>query len=155
MSEQGFVITRASREDLSEILDLQHLAYLTEADLFGTRDIPPLQQTLDGVIREYDNGTVLKMTLSDGRIIGSVRAREENGTAHIGKLMVHQDFRRRGLGSRLITAIEGIYPGMRYELFTSSRSVNNIRMYRKLGYEIFDQKQITDDLIFVYLQKQG
>lgn len=155
MSEQGFVITRASREDLSEILDLQYLAYLSEADLFRTRDIPPLKQTLDEINTEYGNGTVLKMTAPDGRIIGSVRAREENGTAYIGKLMVHPDFRRHGLGSGLIAAIEEIYPGRRYELFTSSRSVDNIRLYQKLGYEIFTRKQITGELIFVYLQKQG
>ena len=40
-------IEKAEREDLNEILELQYLAYQSEAALFGTNDIPPLRQTLD------------------------------------------------------------------------------------------------------------
>ena len=35
-------ITRAESGDLQEILDLQYLAYQSEAALFGNKDIPPL-----------------------------------------------------------------------------------------------------------------
>jgi len=67
-------ITKAELEDLKEILDLQYLAYQSEAELFGNKDIPPLKQTLDEVIEEFNSGTILKMTGDDGVIIGSVRA---------------------------------------------------------------------------------
>lgn len=40
-------IGKAEYKDLAEILNFQYLAYQSEADLFGTRDIPPLKQTLD------------------------------------------------------------------------------------------------------------
>lgn len=43
-------IEKAEYKDLDKILNLQYLAYQSEADLFGTRDIPPLKQTLDEVI---------------------------------------------------------------------------------------------------------
>ena len=55
-------IYKADREDLQEILQLQYLSYQSEAALFGSRDIPPLKQTLDEVIAEYNNGIILKMT---------------------------------------------------------------------------------------------
>ena len=42
-------IEKAEYNDLTEILNLQYLAYQSEADLFGTRDIPPLKQTLEEV----------------------------------------------------------------------------------------------------------
>ena len=45
-------IEKAEYKDLAEILTLQYLAYQSEADLFGTRDIPPLKQTLEEVIEE-------------------------------------------------------------------------------------------------------
>ena len=80
-------ITKADLEDLKEILDLQYLAYQSEAELFGNKDIPPLKQTLDEVIGEYNSGIILKMTDDNGAIIGSVRARESEGTVYIGKLM--------------------------------------------------------------------
>lgn len=38
------MIVRAEYEDLEEILNLQYLAYQSEAELFGSKDIPPLKQ---------------------------------------------------------------------------------------------------------------
>ena len=145
-------IYKAGLEDLQEILQLQYLSYQSEAALFGSRDIPPLKQTLDEVIAEYNNGIVLKMT-DDDVIVGSVRAKEQNGTVYIGKLMVHPDYRRNGYGTKLLTEIEKYFPDKRYELFTSTRSTDNIRLYRNLGYKMFDRKAVTDELQFVYMEK--
>ncbi len=145
-------IYKAGLEDLQEILQLQYLAYQSEAALFGSRDIPPLKQTLDEVIAEYNNGIVLKMT-DDDVIVGSIRAKERNGTVYIGKLMVHPDYRRNGYGTKLLTEIEKYFPNKRYELFTSTRSTGNIRLYQNLGYKMFDCKAITDELQFVYMEK--
>lgn len=146
-------IEKADYSDLKEILNLQYLAYQSEADLFGSRDIPPLKQTMEEVVREYNCGIILKMTDSDGIIIGSVRAKEEAGTVYIGKLMVHPEYRKRGYGSRLLEAIEKSFPGRRYELFTSTRSKENIRLYQRAGYCRFNEKRINDELVFVYLEK--
>lgn len=148
-------ISIADTVDLENILSLQYLAYQTEADLFGTRDIPPLKQTLEEVTEEFHNGIILKMTDDNGMIIGSVRAREKDGTVYIGKLMVHQDHRKKGYGSLLLTKIEECFPGKRYELFTSTRSADNLRLYKKMGYEEFRQEALTEELIFVYLQKHS
>ena len=151
MSE--YLITKADKEDLREILELQYLAYQSEAALFGSKDIPPLKQTLEEVIEEYDSGIILKMTDDTGAIIGSVRAHESDGTVYIGKLMVHPEMRRRGLGKRLLSGIEQYYPGKRYELFTSTRSKDNIRLYESVGYKAFDERAVDEELVFVYMEK--
>ncbi|WP_298529014.1 GNAT family N-acetyltransferase [uncultured Ruminococcus sp.] len=147
------IIKKAERADLQEILQLQYLAYQSEADLFGSRDIPPLKQTLDEVAEEFSGGIILKMTDDMGNIIGSVRAKESCGTVYIGKLMVHPDYRRKGFGTKLLSEIEQCFPGRRYELFTSTRSLDNIRLYQKLGYAVFDRKAVNDELEFVYMEK--
>ena len=147
------VIEKACKEDLKEILSLQYIAYQSEAMLFGTTDIPPLKQTLEEVLLEFQRGIILKTTDENGNIIGSVRAYQENGTAHIGKLMVHPDFQKKGIGSMLLSEIEKQFPALRYELFTSTRSVNNIRLYQKLGYRIFKEEAVTEELQFVYMEK--
>jgi ribosomal protein S18 acetylase RimI-like enzyme len=148
-------IKKAEKNDLQEILQLQYLAYQSEAELFGSKDIPPLKQTLEEVIDEYDNGLTLKMVGDDGYIIGSVRAREHDGTVYIGKLMVHPDHRNKGLGTRLLAEIERCFPNKRYELFTSTRSKDNIRLYEKNGYRIFARKSVNDELEFVYMEKEA
>ena len=147
------MIKRAEYKNLQEILNLQYLAYQSEAELFGSKDIPPLKQTLDEVIEEFNNGIILKLTDENGSIIGSVRATEKNGTVYIGKLMVHPDHRCKGYGTKLLSEIESCYPDKRYELFTSTRSVDNIRLYEKVGYKIFDRKPVDDELVFVYMEK--
>ena len=149
-----FIIKNAERADLPEILQLQYLAYQSEADLFGSRDIPPLKQTLDEVIEEFNSGIILKMIDDKNNIIGSVRAKEIDGTVYIGKLMVHPDHQHKGYGTMLLYEMENRFPDKRYELFTSTRSVDNIRLYQKLGYTTFAQKAVNDELEFVYMEKK-
>lgn len=158
MSQEGLImnnyrIEKAEYNDLPEILKLQYLAYQSEAALFGTQDIPPLRQTLEEVVDEFNAGIILKMVI-DNRIIGSVRAKEQGGTAYIGKLMVHPDHRCKGYGSVLLSEIEKCFPNKRYELFTSTRSKDNIRLYEKNGYTAFDSKKINDELEFVFMEKR-
>ena len=92
-------IEKAQKEDLKEILKLQHLAYQSEAKLFGDMDIPPLKQTIEEVDEEFEKGTFLKVVDDSGAIIGSVRAYEENGTIYIGKVMVHPKMQKQGIGT--------------------------------------------------------
>ena len=145
-------ISKAGAEDLKEILDLQYLAYQSEAALFNNKDIPPLKETLEELTEEYNNGLILKMTEGD-KIIGSVRAYEKRRTAYIGKLFVHPNYRNRGYGSMLLRAIEKYFFECRLELFTSTKSVDNIRIYESLGYRRFKEEKIDDELTFVYLAK--
>ena len=149
---ENYEITKANYEDLEEILDLQHLAYITEAQRFNNMNIQPLTETLDELIDEYNSGLVIKMTINN-KIIGSIRAREENGTVHIGKLMVHPDYRKNGFGSLLLTELENLFPNKRYELFTSTRSLDNIRMYERLGYTPFKIEDEDKEISFVFFEK--
>jgi len=150
---ENYRIVKADFKDLEEILKLQYLAYQSEAALFGNKDIPPLTQTLDEVIEEYNNGIVLKLIDEEGKIIGSVRANVNEGTVYIGKLMVHPDYRRKGFGKKLLTTIEDFFTEKRFELFTSTRSKDNIRLYSSVGYKEFKKEKVDDELVFVYMEK--
>ena len=147
------IVVRAEKRDLQKILDLQYLAYQSEARLFDNQDIPPLKQTLADVENEFQKGIILKALDEDKTIIGSVRAFCDNGTVYIGKLMVHPSKQGQGIGTKLLLEMEKQYLNQRYELFTSTRSEKNIALYQKLGYEIFDEEQVTEELRFVYMEK--
>ena len=151
--EYIMIIIKAEKEDLQKILDLQYLAYQSEARLFDNEDIPPLKQTLVDVENEYQRGIILKALDEDKTIVGSVRAFCDNGTVYIGKLMVHPSKQGQGIGTQLLLEMEKQYPKQRYELFTSTRSEKNIALYKKLGYKIFDEEQVTEELRFVYMEK--
>jgi len=146
-------ITRADRADIQAIMELQYLAYQSEAELLNDFSIPPLKQTFDEVELEYEKGVFLKAIDENGEIIGSVRACINNDSAFIGKLIVHPERQRRGIGTALLLAMEKECAVERYELFTSDKSVGNIRLYERLGYGRFRKQRISDNLAFVYLEK--
>ena len=80
-------IEKALIEDAKEILELQKLAYVSEAEIIDDFTIPPLHQTIDEIISEFKRRVFLKVEL-DKKIRGSVRAHLEGETCHIGKLIV-------------------------------------------------------------------
>jgi N-acetylglutamate synthase-like GNAT family acetyltransferase len=87
---------RATVDDAEEILALQKLAYQSEAERYNDYDIPPLKQTIDEIKEHFRNYVFLK-AVSEGAIIGSVRAFEENGTCYINRLAVNPDMQNRGI----------------------------------------------------------
>ena len=127
-------ITRADPSDLQAILELQYLAYQSEAKLLNNYEIPPLKQTYDETLREYNKGVFLKAVDENGVIIGSVRAWSEHDTAFISKVIVNPQKQGQGIGTKLLLAIEAECPASRYELFTSDKSVRNVELYERLGY---------------------
>ena len=144
------LIEKVQKEDLKEILELQYLAYQSEAKLFGDMDIPPLNQTIEEVYDEYIKGIILKKVDDNGVIIGSVRAYQDGGTVYIGKLMVHPKIQKQGIGTQLLLAMENEFPNHRYELFTSTKSISNIRLYERVGYKIYKEEAVSEELQFVY-----
>jgi len=147
------VIERAVKADAAVILGLQYRAYQSEADLYHNQRIPPLLQTLDEITTEFDDHIFLKATV-DSQLVGSVRAHVKDDTGFIGRLIVEPTYQRRGIGTALMAAIEKELPEVaRFELFTGTKSEQNLSLYRKLGYEPCREEQIAPGLVFVYLQK--
>ncbi len=146
-------ISHADIADAAEILELQKLAFQSQAILYDYWSMPPLTQTLEDIREEFGRLVFLKATES-GRIIGSVRASLDDGTCHIGRLIVHPDFQNQGIGTRLMRAIEAEFPdAQRYELFTGSRSERNIHLYEKLGYRIIRQEPVSNNVSLLYMVK--
>jgi ribosomal protein S18 acetylase RimI-like enzyme len=148
------IVELATVDDAGEILALQKLAYRSEAAIYDDYSIPPLTQTLDEIRADFDRQTFLKIVV-DGAIAGSVRAYLQDGTCYIGRLIVHPDRQNRGLGTRLLQAIEQHFDGAeRYELFTGHKSERNLYLYQKLGYTPFSRKPQHAGLTIVFLEKR-
>jgi ribosomal protein S18 acetylase RimI-like enzyme len=147
-------IETATILDVKEILDLQKMAYRSEAEIYNDFNIPPLIQTLEEIEKDFENQIFLKV-LKNEKIIGSVRAYLKVGTCCIGRLIVHPDFQNQGIGTKLMNEIEKIFSTcQKFELFTGDRSERNLYLYQKLGYKIFKKAKITDLTTIVYLEKE-
>ncbi|MGK5497510.1 GNAT family N-acetyltransferase [Streptomyces sp. URMC 125] len=150
-------ISAATDVDAEQILKLQYLCYQSEAALYGDYGIEPLTQTLDDLRAELARGCVLVARLGE-EVVGSVRGSvEEDGTAVIGKLIVHPRMQRHGLGRRLLSAIEARLAqersAKRYRLSVGHRSEGTIRLHRSLGYTPVATEPVSPRLSMVTLEK--
>lgn len=146
-------ISQASRDDASEILALQKIAYQSEAMLYDDWTIPPLTQTISEMEAEFEINVFLKAVVQ-GRIVGSVRGSLNSGTCAIGRLIVHPDYQGKGIGTALMKSIESAFVGVkRFELFTGTKSIDNISLYRRLGYEGFREEDLTSVVRVLFMEK--
>lgn len=147
------IIEQALERDLLDILELQKLAYQSEAEIYNDYSIPPLTQTLDEIKEDFTFQVFLKAVIKN-KIIGSVRAYKEEDTLYIGRLIVHPDFQNQGIGTKLLKEIEAKFNDVkRFELFTGYKSKKNLNLYRKFGYSIFKSEKISENLTLDYLEK--
>ncbi len=136
MSDRARVIS-LSAEDAGEVLTLQRAAYVTEAIRYDDLSLPPLIQTLEQLTDELRDPAVVKLGIrNEGRLVASVRLRLRGSVAQLGRLIVAPDLQGQGLGTRLLTAVDGYLPSEidHIELFTGERSLDNIRLYERNGY---------------------
>jgi ribosomal protein S18 acetylase RimI-like enzyme len=144
---------QASFEDATEILALQKIAYEKEATLYDDWNIPPLTQSLSEIQKEFKESIVIKAIVG-AKIIGSVRASLDSDLCKIGRLIVHPEYQRKGIGSLLMQNIESQFSNAkRFELFTGTKSIDNIRLYRKLGYVECRQQDLSPKVRVVFMEK--
>jgi GNAT superfamily N-acetyltransferase len=111
-----------------------------------------LSQTYEELIEEWRTSIILKAVV-DGEIIGSVRGRLRGDGCYVGKLIVHPDNRNRGLGSRMMAAIEKEFDVQVYEL-TTAHLEKSIPLYERLGYRIIEREKVTDIFILIHMRKE-
>ena len=135
MSDQ-LTIRDIGPADAGEVMTLQRAAFVSEAQIYGSPDSPPLTQTLEEVEAELveNSGCV---ALDGTRMVGAVRARIDGDLLLIGRIAIAPDQQGRGIGTQLLAAVEkrGADAGATTaELFTGSLSEANLRLYEREGY---------------------
>lgn len=146
-------ITYASTEDAAAILELQKLAYQSEAKLYNDFSIPPLIQTMEELEVDFTSKVFLKAQV-ESKIIGSVRGYQAGNTCYIERLIVHPNHQGQGIGTALMESFESCFVQVqRFELFTGTKSDRNIHLYERLGYKIFKNTEINKNLSFVFMEK--
>ena len=62
-------IKEAKIENAELILNLQKLAYISEAKIVGDYNIPPFTQTLEEIIEEFKQRLILKAVVKTKRLL--------------------------------------------------------------------------------------
>lgn len=142
-------------EDAGEVLTLQRAAFVSEALIYGTPEMPPLTQTLEELEAELRENLGC-VALSGPRIVGAVRAQRDGELLLIGRIAIAPDQQGRGVGTTLLAAVEarGREVGAtEAELFTGSLSEANLRLYQREGYRETQRVPGDDGTAQVFMRK--
>ncbi|MET0700831.1 MAG: GNAT family N-acetyltransferase [Mycobacterium sp.] len=127
-------IRRALASDAPAITDLTLLAYAKWVPLIGRE---PLPMTVDYSVAVIAHRIDL---LHDATTLaGLIETVDEGDCLLIENVAVHPDFQGRGYGRHLLTHAETLaaQAGIgRMRLYTNSKFLTNITLYRSLGYTV-------------------
>lgn len=128
-------------EHAGEVLTVQRAAFVAEARVHGTTEIPPLVETLEEVRRELE-ATIMLGAMLAGRLVGAIRLTVEGPVGWISRVAVAPDQQGNGIGSGLLDAIEAAAPPQvrRFQLAVGKESSSNVAMYERRGYREFSRR---------------
>ena len=92
----------------------------------------------------------------DGKIAGVITGRAYYNEVHIGDLIVGKAYRRAGVGSKLVEAVENAYNDKGYEkIALTTFGFQAPEFYKKLGYELEFIRKDNDSKLskYFYLKK--
>ncbi len=155
MSAPDVTIQPVTDDEAGELLTLRRAAFVSEAQVYGDPNIPPLTQTLDELRADLAADGVVTLGARAGhRLVGSIRVSLEDQRATLGRLAVAPDLQGQGIGTQLLFAVLPYLPEGTQEIwvFTGQDSAHNIALYQKHGYE-HQYDQTAGDLTYAYLRK--
>jgi ribosomal protein S18 acetylase RimI-like enzyme len=130
MSMDGVNIGPASLRDLRPVLQLERVC-------FGV-DAWPILDVMSALV--WPGGVRLKASAGK-RLIGLAIAEPawSDGISMIASIGVDPEFRRRGVGSALLSRCEELLPGKIIRLTVRADNPPAIRMYERFGYVFFSR----------------
>ena len=146
------VIAPLTAADAGEVLTIQRAAFVSEAAIYGSVDMPPLTQTLAEMEAELTSERGLCARI-DGRLVGAIRFVEDDDLLLIGRIAIAPDMQGEGIGRGLLDTAEQGSGAAQAELFTGSLSEANIRLYESCGYRISERVPQGDGTEQIFMRK--
>jgi|SRR5665647_1826019 len=155
MTDAEVRLDRVPAEAAGELLTLRRAAFVTEAQLSGNPNIPPLTQTLAELREDMAQDDVITLGAWIGpRLVGSIRVGIEDDKATLGRLAVAPDIQGQGIGTQLLFEVLKYLPENTREVwvFTGQDSKQNLSLYAKHGFE-HQYDKTAGDLTYAYLRR--
>jgi GNAT superfamily N-acetyltransferase len=149
------VYLRLGPDHAGEVLTVQRAAFVAEARVYGTAEIPPLVETLDEVRHEL--GTTITIGAVRGqRVVGSARLTLEGPIGWISRVAVAPDQQGLGIGAGLLDAVEAAAPEdvVRFQLAAGGASAANLAMYERRGYRETSRRHDAAGVELVVMAKE-
>ncbi|HST03548.1 MAG TPA: GNAT family N-acetyltransferase [Chloroflexia bacterium] len=154
MQTMSFIFKHATEEDASAVHALIQLAF---GEYVGMLAVPPgaLNDTLEDTLAAVREGHTILLSVDDPdgegngssngntKLVGTARYEMRPEYLYVGRVAVHPDYRRQGIGAMLMRHIEGLAPDLGYgRLYLGTRASmpGNVAFYEQLGYTVVKQE---------------
>ncbi len=124
------------------LLDLQHAAFAIEAELVGSRRLPPLLEDVVD-LTAFRGCWVMAW---DGTTLVGAAAWQLGDVAEIVKVMVHPEHHRRGIAGLLMTEVIARSPGRDLVVATGRDNPPGIALYSKHGFVAEGDEEVEPGL---------
>ena len=144
----------ATIEDVPELMELHDKAFFAIAAEVDWLDAPGLKESLGQACEDFPKYMTLKMLSDEGKIVGSVRGRVEDGSLYIGRLMVLPECQGKGYGRILLRKIQSVLPHSRAWLDTSGDVPETVSFYEREGFRTFESKRFENGVSWIFMEKK-
>ena len=135
----------------SQILELQKLSYLVEADLIGSDAIPALHENLEQL---QNCGETFYGFFEEQILCGATSYKLERQTLDIHRVMVHPSHFRKGIAQQLLEFVLKLeLNAERCIVQTGALNMPAIRLYQKLGFTELEQREVAPNLWICVLER--
>jgi len=140
-----------TRQLVGELFALQRAAYQVEAAIIGYCNIPPLIETLEELAQSKER---FLGYFEEDRLIGAISYTMEDRELTICRVVVHPDFFRKGIASRLLDYLENLYLGASlFKVATGKENFPAKMLYRKNGYQMVNELEVVPGLFISHFEK--
>ncbi len=138
-------------DHLDQIITLQRVSYLIEAEIIDFYEIPPLVETREELIHcgEHFVGYFI-----DDVLAGFLSYTEEDHVLDICRVAVHPNHFRKGIADSLLKQVLSL-PGIQKAIVsTGKKNLPALRLYQKHGFIIVSDKEIGNGIFLTNLEKE-
>lgn len=144
------IINLADDKLAQGVLDIQGLAYRIEADLIGFDGIPALHESINKL---KSSSEIFIGYFIDDTLLAVLSYSIDDKTLDIGRLVVHPDYFRRGIGKALVQYVEAIEGISRIIVSTGTGNTPAQTLYERMGFQTTGQVKLTDDVSLSQYEK--
>lgn len=119
------------------VLELQKQSYQIEAELIGSYEIPPLQETLEQLVSSDE---VFMGYFIEEKLVGVLSYKITKGVIDLHRVMVHPEYFRRSIAKSLVDDVERKHGDAAFMIVsTGAKNLPAIELYKRLGFDKIDE----------------
>jgi len=128
----------------NDILNIQTAAYKVEAEIIGSDDIPPLQDTVESL---QQCGETFYGYYVDEKLCGVISIKQFDNAVDIHRLMIHPKNFRQGIAQKLLDFVENnVEKDGIIIVSTGTKNIPAVSFYLKNGFLKIEEKRVAENL---------